>query len=96
MFAYKKLPFLIAVTCFLVGFYLPHKHQSHSPLPYDLRQEAGIMNLSDLSASNRRLVPYRIVIDGKAEEIPNISHEGEQWRLDLADGRVTIYASTGK
>jgi hypothetical protein len=63
--------------------------------PPDLSAEAGVMRLDDPGGSNRRLYPYRVVVDGTPTNVEGVRPSGPRWRLDLADGRVTVFASEG-
>src|SRR5262245_24371329 len=57
----------------------------------DLTQEAGIMSLDNPPGTQRRLTPFRVVMDGQAQNVPGVGRDGEKWRIDLADGRVTLF-----
>ena len=61
----------------------------------DLTAEAGVMRLDNPGGSSRRLYPFRVVVDGTATNVENARPAGHRWRLDLADGRVTVFASEG-
>lgn len=64
--------------------------------PPDLTAEAGVMRLDDPAGSNRRLYPYRVVVDGTPANVEGARPSGPRWRLDLADGRITVFASEGR
>jgi hypothetical protein len=44
---------------------------------------------------NRHLAPFRALVDGRPEDVPGATNEGEHWRIDLADGRVVLFLATG-
>src|SRR6478609_9882589 len=63
--------------------------------PLDLTAEAGVMRLDDPGGTNRRLYPFRVVVDGAAASVAGARPAGPRWRLDLADGRATVFATEG-
>jgi hypothetical protein len=63
--------------------------------PLDLTAEAGVMRLDDPGGTNRRLYPFRVVVDGTAANVEGARPAGPRWRLNLADGRVTVFAAEG-
>jgi hypothetical protein len=67
-------------------------YATHSP---DLAAEAGIMRVDNPNASNRRLYPFRQVVDGTPTNVEGVRPAGPRWRLDLANGRVIVFTSEG-
>ena len=63
--------------------------------PPDLTAEAGLMRLDNPGLTNRRLYPFRVVVDGTPVNVDGARPSGVRWRLDLAGGRITVFASEG-
>jgi len=63
--------------------------------PPDLTAEAGVMRLDNPGLTNHRLYPFRLVVDGVPANVDGAQPSGPRWRLDLADGRITVFASEG-
>lgn len=63
--------------------------------PPDLTAEAGLMRLDNPGLTNRRLYPFRVVVDGTPVDVDGARPSGPRWRLDLADGRIAVFASEG-
>jgi hypothetical protein len=86
-------PALAVVVAFAAGL-SAGRHSGAGPHPtFDLAAGAGVMRLDNPGGTHRRLTPYRVVADGVATDAPGEAPAGARWRLDLADGRVTVFAA---
>src|SRR5438067_10988165 len=89
----KPRSLLLGTSLFVVGLAAgqltggPHV----APAP-DLTAEAGPMRLDDPGGTNRRLAPFRVVVDGVPTDLPHVSRARQRWRLHPADGPATGFA----
>ena|SRR5437764_1491883 len=89
----KPRSLLLGTSLFIVGLAAGQLTGPHGAPAPDLTAEAGLMRLDDPGGTNRRLAPFRVVVDGVPTDLPDVSRDGKRWRLDLADGRVTVFAT---
>ena len=86
---------IVAAVLFAVGAGLGRYTQPPTLPPPDLRGPVWLCSLDGPHRVNRHLAPFRALVDGRPEDIPGASNEGEHWRIDLADGRVVLFLATG-
>ena len=86
---------LVALT-FAAGAGLGRFTRPPAPPPPDLRGRVWVVSLDGPHRVNRFLAPFRMIVDGRVEDIPGASNQGEHWRIDLADGRVMLLLATGE
>jgi hypothetical protein len=86
---------LVLTVTFAAGLSAGRLSAPRPTPPPDLTAEAGVMRLDDPGPTNRRLYPFRVVVDGTAANVDGARPSGPRWRLDLADGRITVFASEG-
>src|SRR5262245_8980818 len=87
---------LLLLPAFAAGLAVGRLAVPDPPPGPDLTAEAGVMRLDDPAGTSRRLAPYRVVVDGTAANVSGARPEGVRWRLDLADGRVIVFAAEGR
>lgn len=82
---------------FAAGAGLGRYSQPSGPTPPDLRGPVWVVSIDGPHRVNRFLAPFRVIVDGRVEDVPGACKDGEKWRIDLADGRVMLFlAATDK
>ena len=81
----------VVALVFAAGAGLGRLAQPPAPAPPDLRGPVWAVSLDGPHRVNRTLAPFRMIVDGRVEDIPGVAKDGEKWRIDLADGRVVMF-----
>jgi len=89
----KPRSLLFGTSLFIIGLAAGQLTGPRAAPAPDLTAEAGLMRLDDPAGTNRRLIPFRVVVDGVPTDVPDVPRAGNRWRLDLADGRVIVFAT---
>jgi hypothetical protein len=84
----KFATFLVGVAVGLAAYYIAAPRAA-AP---DLSGPASVFHLADPGADPVRLTVHRVVLDGRGET-PREPAGRDTWRIDLAGGRVVLFAS---